>query len=228
MQFIFIDEQTEKIYREILKKITLSMNGVAADLMREQGIKYEKNLGVSIVRLREIASEYQPSQKLSERLWKNNQRETRIMAFLLADNQKTSLNSALELAENINQPELAETGAMFLFSKLPFAAEFCFSCISSDKELTIMTGFLTAARIYENLTFLQCDEFITKAFNMMETDSYYISKSLGLFLSRMCRIDKKTAQKIQKEIFNLQYNNAKHIRLIKDMVIQEIDYFVHK
>lgn len=228
MRFIFIDEQTEKIYREILKKITLSMNGVAADLMREQGIKYEKNLGVSIVRLREIASEYQPSQKLFERLWKNNQRETRIMAFLLADNQKTSLGSALEIAEKIDQPELAETGAMFLFSKLPFAPEFCFSCISSDKELTIMTGFLTAARIYDNFTFLQCDELMTKAFNMMETDSFYISKSVGLFLSRMCRIDKKTAQKIQYEINKTQYFNAKHIRLIKDMVLQEIDYFVHK
>ncbi len=228
MHFLYIDEQTEKIYSEILKKITLSMNGVAADLMREMGLQYRKNLGVSIVRLREIAAGYQPSQNLSVRLWRNEQRETRIMAFLLADIQKTDLKTSLKIAGEIDQPELAETGAMFLYSKLPFAPEFCAECITTDREFTVMTGFQTAARICENLTPVQRDELIFAAFDKLATDSFHVAKSIGVFLSRMCRTDKKTASKIYNEINNDQHISLKHTGLIKDMVVQEIDYFVHK
>lgn len=228
MNFHYYNEDIERNYNEILKKIYLSKNGVTADTMLEMGMNYKKNMGVSIVRLREIASEYQHSHLLALKLWKNKQRETQIMAFLLDETDKLTTAVALKIAFGIDQTELAETGAMFLFSKMPDAYNFCVGCINSGKELTAMTGFYTAARIIQNFTGEQILYLLKLAFDNAETQNYHLGKSVGVFLGRICRKSKETAEKVQYETNKISENDSEIKRLIKDMVNQEINYFVHK
>lgn len=228
MQFSYFDELTERQYAEILKKIKLRMNGVTAYKMKEMGMIYEKNLGVSVVHIREIAAGYKPSQNLAARLWKNNQRETRILAFILSEPEKTTLETAIRMASEAKQTELAETGAMFLYSKIPAVYDFCVSCINTNISATKMAGFHTATRVYLKLNTEQGKNLIQYALQHALTKDYHVAKSAGLYLSRMCRIDKNTAENIYNELNKLREGKNTHLKIIKDMTKQEIQFFVHK
>ena len=83
MKYTLVNPKLEAQITEIRRKIRLSMNGIVSGQMTEKGIHYKKNYGVSIPRIKEIASTYPPSHDLAQRLWNLQIRETMIMATLL-------------------------------------------------------------------------------------------------------------------------------------------------
>jgi len=63
--------------------LRLSMNGVVSESMREKGIGYRLNFGVSLPQIKEIASKLEKDSNLAIALWKEDVREYKMLAALL-------------------------------------------------------------------------------------------------------------------------------------------------
>lgn len=83
MHILLDDPSTEQRFRNILSTIMQFRNGEVSDQMKHRGITYKINLGLSIMDLRRIADEYEPSHLLALKLWNKQWRETMILATLL-------------------------------------------------------------------------------------------------------------------------------------------------
>lgn len=124
----------EEEIKEIRNQLRLRMNGVISTSMREKGIKYKLNFGVSFPDLREIASTHESSDALSRKLWEEDIREFKILSLLLQPLDKLSEAEAESRIEGIKYMEIAEVGSKFLFSKLPYASEMALRLIEKDKQ----------------------------------------------------------------------------------------------
>lgn len=69
--------------KEIKTQLRLSMNGVASQSMREKGLVYKLNFGVELPRIKQIAAMFEKDHALAQALWKENVRESKILAGLL-------------------------------------------------------------------------------------------------------------------------------------------------
>jgi len=60
-----------------------AMNGIVSASMRQKGVHYKLNFGVSIPEIRNIAQSYEPNEELAKWLWNEDVREHKILATLL-------------------------------------------------------------------------------------------------------------------------------------------------
>ncbi len=132
---------------DIKRKLRLSMNGVASSDMREAGIGYKLNFGVSLPELRRIASETEKDSELAVALWKEDIRECRILAALIYPQDQFMSDMADLWIEDIKFPDLAEVCSMYLFSRMPGASETAFRWIASDNGMARYCGFLMLAHM---------------------------------------------------------------------------------
>ncbi len=207
---------------EIRLKIRLSMNGIVSEQMSQKGIVYKKNYGVSISRIKEIATSYQPNHDLAQRLWLLQIRETMILATLLEPLDKFTSQNAREWISQFNQIELVEQANMNLFCKLPFAYTLACEWIQSENIWTQTTGFILAARIADKLNIKEMKVVIQKAVDTSATTEYHLYKAVGLCLCRLCRINKDIATFILKEIESISLTNSIGQQYISTEVKQEI------
>jgi 3-methyladenine DNA glycosylase AlkD len=213
-----LDAQIE----EIKQKIRLSMNGIASDLMTESGIIYKQNYGVSITRLREIASNYEQNHDLAQRLWSLQIRETMILATLLEPADKFSYEWANQWAENFNQLEIIEQVCMNLLSKVTFSNQLCTEWIFSSTVLIQIAGYYLATRIYKNLNDSELEIIIQKALTTAKTEEFHLYKAAANCLSRFCRKDKKTATFILNETTKFTDSSSNGEQFVLNAVKLEI------
>ena len=69
--------------REIKRQFRMAMNGIVSTSMREKGMDYKINFGLTLPLIKRIAERYSPNAELAELLWKENIRESKILATLL-------------------------------------------------------------------------------------------------------------------------------------------------
>ncbi len=207
---------------EILRKLRLSMNGIVSDHMTQNGIIYKKNYGVSIPRIKEIATQYTPNDDLALQLWNLQIRETMILATLLVPVDSLTPELADEWVDRCNQIEIVEQACMNLFSKLPFADSLCLEWVSSGKDWKQITGFTLGARIFKLLNASEVKKVIEIAVKNSDTNNFFLYKAVALCLSRFCRINKETTGYIQKEIDVLSGTTSVSQHYIWNEVHQEI------
>lgn len=112
---IQLEMETTEIVKQIKRSFRLFMNGVAAQSMREKGLDYKINWGISQIELRRMASQYDKNTELAEALWIENIRECKILATLLMPTETMSIEMAEEWARGIYSVELAEIVALNMF-----------------------------------------------------------------------------------------------------------------
>jgi len=222
MKYFVSNPDLDKQISEIRQKIRLSMNGVVSEQMTQKGILYKNNFGVSIPRIKEIATGYHPNHELAQRLWALQIRETMIMATLLEPVENFTSELANEWAESFNQIEIVEQVCMNMLSKVPFATELCINWTDSDSIWIQIAGFMLAARVYEKLDQLQLSLIIQKAFEISETEHFHLYKAVAVCLGRFCRKDRDTAGFIFREMTKPQENETIGKQFISNEVKQEM------
>lgn len=198
MKYTLVNPGLEAQIVEIKRKIMLSMNGIVSTQMTQKGIVYKKNYGVSIPRIKEIASLYTPNHDLAQRLWNLEIRETMILATLLEPADTFTIEMSRNWVAGFNQIEIIEQACMNLFSKIHDANTLCNEWINSDNEWIQITGFILSARIFKNLDQTEISDIIKKAIKISDTGNLHLFKAIALCLSRFCRKDKVTALSILK------------------------------
>lgn len=150
--------------KEIKQSFRLAMDGATAQSMRQKGLDYHLNWGVTLPRLqemaREIASGHPPLYQLALALWKENVRECKILATMLMPPDEMLPEVADIWMEQVPTVEVAEQAAFNLFQHLPYAAEKAFLWLSSPDDLPQICGYHVLSRL-----FLRRQEFNERAIN---------------------------------------------------------------
>lgn len=117
MKFFAYDENLDRQQKKIMARLRQLMNGETSHQLQVAGLNYKKAYGVSLVHIRELAKEYQADNKLAERLWFRNVRESMILATMLTQADELSNEQIFGWANQINNIELAEQVAFNMLGR---------------------------------------------------------------------------------------------------------------
>jgi 3-methyladenine DNA glycosylase AlkD len=200
------------------------MNGITADYMKNSGIIYKLNFGVSIPRIKEIAQGYKPNSDLADRLWVIGIRETMIMSTLIQPIEGFKIEKAMSRIDGTDKMELVEQLSMNLLAKLPYATTLCTQCINSPRLWTQITGFMLLLRIYQQFSKSELIQLIDKTFELADTNEFHLYKAIGLSLSRCCRKDASVATYILEKIKMKADKDSDALRYIANELKQETEF----
>ncbi len=172
----------EKKLNNILKEIRLSENRESADGMERMGLYYQKNFGVGLLQLREIAKRYKPDRELAKLLRKKKFRETLILSFMIDDTDLILSNDFKDIYTLISTQELAEQFVLNILEKDKRFYPQIDLLLNSQKEFLISAGFVLISRIAlidketEDAFF---EQYLKKAAEFSENESIYVRKSVA-------------------------------------------------
>lgn len=132
----------EENIKEIKKRFRLAMNGVVSTIQRRQGLDYKINFGVEINRVKGIADDFEQDASLASALWKENIRESKLMAIFLMPVAEFSPERADEWLADAKFTEIAENVVKHLIAPQPFAAEKATEYIGMEEGLFAYCGYL--------------------------------------------------------------------------------------
>ncbi|MDO9634118.1 MAG: DNA alkylation repair protein [Paludibacter sp.] len=222
MKFLLTNSDLDIQISGIKLLIRQSMNGVVSDSMKSHGLIYKQNYGVSIPRIREIASKYTKNHDLAQRLWLLNIRETMILATMLQPFESFNEQLASEWLAKCNNIELVEQANLNLYQHLYFAPEFCLQRIHSEVVFQQYFGFTLALRIYQRLSPDQIHEIAEKGIQLANHDEPLLYTSIAACLARCCRKDKLTAESIYQKTKQLNNQQLRSNIYILQAVKQEL------
>lgn len=136
----------EQKKRLLLYRLRKEMNGAALDTMRYFGADYERNYGVQIYAIRNLAREIGTDHELAKSFYTENIREVRLVALWIADAEQVSDVDFQFWAEGIINSEVAEQASHALLSRVSCVAELLAAWCASDNALLAYCALLSAAR----------------------------------------------------------------------------------
>lgn len=137
----------EETLREIKKRFRMAMNGIVSTSMREKGMEYRINFGLTLPLIRDIAESFTPNAEIAEHLWKEQVRESKILATWLYPAQEMTPEKMQQWAEEIPYTEIADMCCMNLFVNLPFAMQKATEWMASEKDILRYTGYQLLNRL---------------------------------------------------------------------------------
>lgn len=221
-QLIFTDTTLDNQITNIKQLIKQSMCGVTADAMKQYGINYKQSLGVSIIRLREIASTFTMSRDLAIRLWQLDLREAKIIATMLFPVENLDEESAYTWACGCDNQELREQIIMNLFRKSEKAAEFCHHWIHVENNNAALVGWMLAGRIYKNIGPATVDAMLMKTTEEKLHTNTFFTAAIASTLAFLCRINSETTEKIYRTVNDSAFQKCPEGIYIADSIKNEL------
>lgn len=222
MGFLYNNKALDGEIKQIKQTIRLSMNGVTADSMKEHGISYKQNFGVSIIRLKEIAGRYGKKHDLAQRLWNLDIREMKILATMIQPTDSFTQELAMLWQKECYNIELKEQAIMNLYRNLPWAVEYSISIINSTDIQKQIFGWMLAGRITGAMQKVQIDNLLMHSMTGINLKEMNLCRSVATTLAALCRKNAETAYQIRDIVFGEKFSNDEEALLIKDLVKQEL------
>lgn len=147
MSFILDNQETEKTFQRLITKIKSLKNGDVSDLMKEKGINYKLNWGVSLVELRNVAQSLEQDHLLALKLWNKQWRETMILAALLDEPVKVTEEQMDFWTKSFENTEIAEIVSTHLWVKSKFAFIKALEWCRGKKYMVHYTGIHLMGRL---------------------------------------------------------------------------------
>lgn len=141
-------EKTHQKLMEIKRSFRLLMNGPVSQSMREKGMDYKLNWGVSLPHLQEMAREYGKDRDLAIALWKEDIRECKILATLIMPANEMPRELVDVWMEQLHSQEMAEMLSFHLLQHLDFAPALAYEWMASDKDLYQLTAYHLLSRLF--------------------------------------------------------------------------------
>lgn len=206
--------EIEQRVKDIKQSFRQLMDGQVAQSMRQKGVDYHLNWGVTLPRLREMSEEIKahPLSKggeleyssgwrsLAIALWKENVRECKILATMLMPPNELLPEVADIWMEQTETVEIAEQLAFNIMQHVPYAAEKAFLWISSAEDLPQICGYHILSRLFmrkQEPNERGINEFIDQALTALQSPAPPLRKAamqsvvhfaeMGLLYERIAR-----------------------------------------
>lgn len=197
----------ETIIQDIRKRCRMAMNGIASASMRNSGLNYKLNFGVSIQKIKEIASRYEANKDLAETLWLDGTRELKILATLLYPISQFDELTANRWVEQIPNQEIREQVCINLFQELPYADEIAAAWINNESVEIRTTGYwllvrrMLTKKLNNNID-LDSLQFVWK--DIITDENTSLRNASNLFLRNLGRQSQALANSILEYISSLK------------------------
>lgn len=122
-------------------------DGEIAEKIRNSGLQYNMNYGVSSLLLLNYAKGIGRNQELSDALWKEHFREAKLLALMTADYTTCSAEKIQSYLSGCVNNEMVEIGVINLFSLVNNALQYAKDWITHDNRYEKMAGYLTICRL---------------------------------------------------------------------------------
>lgn len=218
----------ENIIKDIRTRLRLAMNGVVSTSMREHGVDYKLNFGVSIPKIKEIASLYPENSQLADMLWQQDVRELKIIATLLQPVEGFTEEKATQWAADIKHQEIAEQYCMNLLQEIPSANVLAAEWILKENGFTPVIGFLLYARLFSKGYQLSPEEeqiFLNEAHKVMDNGISRLQRAVVLALKRYGRQNKQQANKVLHSIINYSHSDSLEKQEFFNDIKFEFDFY---
>lgn len=139
-------ETTEQV-KQIKRSFRLYMNGVTSTSMRQKGLDYKINWGVSQMDLRYMAEQYGKDKALAAALWQENIRECKILATLIMPAADFTASEAMEWAATLSTVEMAETAVFNLFQHMAEAEQLSQLLLENEEKLLRICAYNLVCRL---------------------------------------------------------------------------------
>lgn len=183
--------ETKELIKDIKQSFRLMMDGAVAKSMRDKGVNYKLNWGVTLPRLKEKADEIGKNYELAIALWKENVRECKILATLMMPADQIQPEVVDIWMEQIETQEIAEQATLNLFQYLPYAPKKAYEWVASDLPLYQLCGFHVLSRLFMNgqePNERGINEFIDQAITALQSDSIPVRKAAMAALQRFAAL----------------------------------------
>ena len=200
------NELIQEQVKEIKQSFRLMMDGVVAQSMREKGLCYHLNWGVTLPRLQQKSEEFGKNYDLAIALWKENVRECKILASLMMPAEKMLPDVCDIWMEQVPSQEIAEQLAFNLWQYLPYAPEKAYQWIASEQEYYQLCGYHVLSRLFMNgqePNERGINEFLDQALSALQSSFMPVRKAamqsmmrfaeLGIVYERMAKSATKSA-----------------------------------
>ena len=193
---------TEEAVRQKVKEIKQSfrqlMDGAVAQSMRQKGVDYHLNWGVTLPRLQQMADELRsemsglaaasdtaagadsPLYALSSKLWKEDIRECKILATMLMPAEEILPEVVDIWMEQTPTVEIAEQAAFNLYQHLPYAAEKAYQWLASPLDMPQLCGYHVLSRLFlrgQEPNERGINEFVDQALAALQSSNPSLRKS---------------------------------------------------
>lgn len=176
--------------KEIKQSFRLLMNGAAAKSMRDMGLEYHLNWGVSLPDLKNMAQRYGKDYSLAAALWKEEIRECKVLATMIMPHGQMTADLAEIWLEQTRSPEIAEQAVANLYRFSPDASLLAYRWIAGEGAIRQMSGFHLFSWLFrEGATpnGRDADEYIDQALSALRDPSAGVRRaalnSLNYFAS---------------------------------------------
>ena len=196
-------QETQDKLKQIKGRFRLMMNGMASQSMREKGLGYSINWGVSLPTLKTLAEEYGKDYELAIELWKENIRECKILATLIMPPADMLPDLASLWVSQVPNQEIAAMVSFNLFQYIEDAKDLAFKWLASESELVQMCGYNVLSRLFmrgDTLDFREINELFDQAKAALESGSLSLQHAVVNMLLRFCSISDEY-NKITKSAF---------------------------
>lgn len=192
--------KTDDILRKIRTDLRKAMDGAVSKSMRDLGMDYRMNFGVSILHLQQLSKRYEKSDELAEALWSQEARELKILATMLYPVDSFTEKDAEVWVKQIPNQEIREQVCKNLFQELSFADKLIHNWTASDDDEIRTTGYWLMARLVLSDSKLKesvkLSDIIDRAIQDSISESYFLKNSAQSALKFMGRISKEVIDEI--------------------------------
>jgi hypothetical protein len=175
-----MDKNIQEQIKEIKRSFRTLMDGATATSMRQKGLDYKLNWGVTLPRLKEMAVEIGQNYTLAIELWKENVRECKILATMIMP-PKEMLPEVVDIwMEQTDTVELAEQAAFNLYQYLDYAGDKAYQWIASTEDMPQICGYHVLSRLFQQQLAPNeqgINEFIDQALPALQSDSAILRKA---------------------------------------------------
>lgn len=205
-----MNEKTHQKLMEIKRSFRLLMNGPVSQSMREKGMDYKLNWGVSLPHLQEVAREYGKDQDLAIALWKEDIRECKILATLIMPANEMSRELVDVWMEQLHGQEMAEMLSFHLLQHLDFAPALAYEWMASDKDLYQLTAYHLLSRLFlrgQEPNERGINEFLDQAAVALQSDNMGLRHAAANCVTRFASLNNTyldIARKALKGLIELQ------------------------
>ena len=201
----------------VIKRLKSLSNPGAIEGMARYGINPDKNLGVSIPDLRQVARETGKNHKLGNELWATGIHDARILAGMIGQPGEVTEKQMEQWVGDFDSWDVCDGVCMNLFEKLPFAYEKAVQWSGREEEFVKRAGFVLMARLAVSDKKAADEKFISflPYIKRESTDSRnYVKKAVNWALRQIGKRNitlNKLAIKAGEEIYSIGCKSARWI-----------------
>ena len=164
---------------DIIARIKQRMNGAVVESMRESGIIYKVNYGVTIPELQQIAQPFKGNHDLAVQLFEQDIRECKIIASMIDDPEKVTGAQIDDWCENFDNHEIIEQVCNNLLWKSDFALSRSYEWCLEEDALMKKAGLLIVGHRASDNTIKDSvfEPYIGIVENLAETEDELVSNS---------------------------------------------------